>query len=40
VNLGGLVMKVSEISRRGYQALIQELGYAGFELLCRRKEKK
>ncbi|MFN9227595.1 MAG: hypothetical protein ACK6C7_11540, partial [Pseudanabaena sp.] len=29
VNLGGLVMKVSEISRRGYQALIQELGYAG-----------
>ena len=22
-------MKVSEISRRGYQALIQELGYAG-----------
>lgn len=29
VNLGVLAMKASEISRRGYQALIQELGYAG-----------
>lgn len=29
MNLGDLVMKVSEISRRGYKALIQELGYAG-----------
>ena|GEM_PF-3609851 len=28
VNLGVLAMKASEISRRGYQALIQELGYA------------
>jgi len=29
VNSGGLKVKASEISRRGYQALIQELGYAG-----------